>query len=120
MRVFLIITLLFFSLLGKVLAQKQVTHMVLFKLKPGVLKSDERYKNCLRQLKELPSKISEIQDWDSGENFSDRPVAYDVGLIAEFKSRKDLAKYLAHPDHVAAVNAWKEIADWNIVDFESD
>lgn len=94
--------------------------MVLFKLKAGIAKTDERYKNSLKLMREMPGKIKQIENWDMGENFSDRPVAFDVGLSAVFASKKDLQAYLAHPAHVEAVAAWKEIADWNIVDFESD
>jgi hypothetical protein len=53
-----------------------------------------------------------------GENFSQRPIAYDFGLYVVFPSRKKLQNYLTHPAHVEAVEAWKEIADWNIVDYE--
>lgn len=101
-------------------AQRQVTHLVLFKLKPGVAKTDERYKTCMKAMREMPAKIKQIENWDMGENFSERPVAFDVGLSAVFASKKDLQIYLAHPVHVEAVAAWKEIADWNIVDFESE
>ena len=101
-------------------AQKQVTHLVLFKLKTGIAKTDERYKTCLKLMREMPAKIKQIENWDMGENFSDRPIAFDVGLSAVFASKKDLQTYITHPAHVEAVAAWKEIADWNMVDFESE
>jgi len=99
-------------------AQKQVTHLVLFKLKPGITKTDDRYKLALEKLKILPRKISDMKDCNMGENFSQRPIAYDFGLSVVFSSRKKLDQYLNHPEHLEVVTAWKEIADWHIVDFE--
>jgi len=102
----------------ELLAQKQVTHLVLFKFKPGITKKDERYKAALEKLKELPKKITDMEDCSMGENFSQRPIAYDFGLSVVFSSKKKLENYLRHPAHLDAVEAWKEIADWHIVDFE--
>ncbi|HOY94932.1 MAG TPA: Dabb family protein [Catalimonadaceae bacterium] len=101
-------------------SQGPVTHLVLFKLKPGILKSDTRYKEAVRMLNALPRKIPFIADWSAGENFSTRPIAFDYGLHVVFDSKKDLQNYLTHPAHVEAANAWKEIAEWNIADYEEE
>ena len=90
----------------------------MFKLKPGITKEDAGYLNALELTKALPRKIKAISDWSMGENFSTRPIAYDFGVVAIFESKKGLNDYLTHPAHLEAVNAWKEIADWNIVDYE--
>ncbi len=90
----------------------------MFKLKPGIEKSDLRYKEAIKALQQLPQKISNISDWAAGENFSTRPNAYDYGLQVVFESKKDLQNYLVHPAHVEAASLWKEIAEWNITDFE--
>jgi len=92
--------------------------LVLFKLKAGIGKDDPRFKAAISLAKTLPRKIKEIEDCSMGENFSTRPIAYDFGLSVIFPSRKNLTAYLIHPAHVEVVEAWKEIADWNIVDFE--
>jgi len=109
-----------FSILNctSVFAQKQVTHLVLFKLKEGVSKEDEQYKNAILLAKTLPVKIKEIEDCSMGENFSTRPIAFDFGLTVIFASRKNLSAYLAHPAHLELVEAWKKISDWNVVDYE--
>lgn len=99
-------------------AQIEITHLVLFKLKPGITKSDDRYKAAVKALEALPKSISFISDWRAGENFSTRPIAYDYGLCVVFESKQALQDYLTHPAHVSAANLWKEIADWNIADFE--
>jgi Stress responsive A/B Barrel Domain len=110
--------LFLFSFTWETFSQGQVTHLVLFKLKPGIMKTDPRYKEAVSKLNALPGKIRFIADWSAGENFSTRPIAFDFGLHVVFESKKDLQNYLIHPAHIEAVNAWKEIAEWNIADYE--
>lgn len=98
--------------------QKKVAHVVLFKLKQGISKEDPRFVACLETMKTLPQKIPQIQEFSCGKNFSDRPVAFEAGLYSTFASRADLQTYLNHPAHKEAANALKEIADWNIADYE--
>jgi hypothetical protein len=119
MKIIVGLLLSFFLLAAKVsFAQKAVTHLVMFKLKEGISKEDERYKAAYQLLSDLPKKIKNIEDWSFGENFSTRPIAYDLGLVSVFDSKKDLNDYLTHPAHVEAANAMKPLADWHIVDFE--
>jgi hypothetical protein len=114
----LLLFLFAFTFMG--FSQGQVTHLVLFKLKPGILRSDPRYKEAVTLLNALPRKIPFIADWSAGENFSTRPIAFDYGLHVVFDSKKDLQNYLTHPAHVEAANAWKEVAEWNIADYEEE
>ncbi len=107
--------LMFFQL--RSFAQIGLHHLVLFKLKPGVEKSDERFKKAVALLEELPREIPQIIDFRAGENFSDRPVACDFGLMVLLANEKSLQLYLDHPAHKAVAAAWKEIAEWNIADF---
>ena len=118
MKVLILVVFILTITFWDVLAQKQVTHLVLFKLKPGVSKEDQRFKIAVEKAKNLPRKIKEIEDCSMGENFSTRPIAFDFGLMVVFSSRKNLAAYLVHPFHVELVEIWKEISDWNIVDYE--
>jgi hypothetical protein len=113
--------ILFFGMLwifhSSSFAQIGLHHLVLFKLKPGVEKSDERFKKAVALLEELPREIPQIIDFRGGENFSERPVAYDYGLMVLLANEKSLQLYLDHPAHKAVAAAWKEIAEWNIADF---
>jgi hypothetical protein len=120
MKKILVLLLFLFVMVSMSFAQGQVTHLVLFKLKPGILKSDPRYKEAVTLLNALPRKIPFIADWSSGENFSTRPIAFDFGLHVVFDSKKDLQNYLTHPAHVEAANVWKEIAEWNIADYDEE
>jgi hypothetical protein len=98
-------------------AQERVHHLVLFKLKPGIEKTDERFRAAIVLLQELPKEIPQIIDLRAGENFSERPIAADYGLMVLVANDKSLQAYLEHPAHKAAVALWKEIADWTIADF---
>lgn len=98
-------------------AQEGVHHLVLFKLKPGIEKTDERFRAATVLLQELPKEIPQIIDLRAGENFSERPIAADFGLMVLLANEKSLQAYLEHPAHKAAVAVWKEIADWTIADF---
>ena len=100
-------------------AQDRLHHLVLFKLKAGVEKKDPRYTEAVKSLNALAAAIPQVLDIRAGENFSTRPVAVDFGLMVVLENESNLQAYLNHPAHLAAVRAWKEIADWTIADFWS-
>jgi hypothetical protein len=112
----IVITFLFI-LCNRSLAQQSIHHLVLFKLKPGISKEDQRFVKAVKMLDALPVEIPEIQDFRAGLNFSERPIAVDYGLMVLLSDEKSLKKYIEHPAHQAVAGAWREIADWNIVDF---
>lgn len=76
-------------------------HVVLFKFKDGT--SAENIKKVEDAFTALPSKISEIQDYEWGLNNS--PEGLEKGFthcfFLTFKSEQDRAVYLPHPDHKA-------------------
>lgn len=105
-------------LLGFGAKGQQVKHLVLFKLKSGIGKTDPRVLDGMAQMKNIQKLIPEIKSLECGLNFSDRPIAYDIGLYTVFKNREDLATYLKHPAHQQLSAYWKALAEWNIADFE--
>lgn len=76
-------------------------HVVLFKFKEGT--SAENIKKVEETFTALPSKISQIQGYEWGLNNS--PEGLEKGFthcfFLTFKSEKDRAIYLPHPDHKA-------------------
>jgi len=104
---------------GQSQAQDKLHHLVLFKLKAGVEKKDSRFLEAIKALNSLAAAIPQVLDLRAGENFSTRPVAVDYGLMVVLENESNLQAYLNHPAHLAAVRAWKEIADWTIADFWS-
>jgi hypothetical protein len=91
--------------------------MVLFKRKPEVKKNDQRYLNAVQLLMQLSDSIPNIIEMRAGENFSERPIAHDFGLMVVLPNEKALQAYSEHPFHKSVVQAWKLIADWTIADF---
>jgi Stress responsive A/B Barrel Domain len=94
-----------------------IHHIVLFKLKSGVATNSALVQQAITAMKLLPQQVPQIRTWLSGENFTDRPVAYDFGLYSTFDNRNDLAVYATHPEHVKVIDMWRAISDWHICDF---
>ena len=94
-------------------------HLVLIKLKPGVTRDDPRVSAWEAMLKGLERKCPGIVRFEYGFNFTDRPVAYDIGINMAFDTRENLVAYGPHPAHQEVVVALREIADWIICDYEA-
>ncbi|MDE5674053.1 MAG: Dabb family protein [Muribaculaceae bacterium] len=79
-----------------------VKHIVTFKFKG----SDEQRQNVARQFAEaliaLPDQIEELKSIEVGINQNPKET-WDLVLTATAESLEDVAKYSAHPAHVAAV-----------------
>ena len=80
---------------------KILRHVVLFKFKENT--SDEKIKEIEKAFSALPSKISQIMDYEWGINNS--PEGLNKGLthcfFLSFKNEEDRAIYLPHADHKA-------------------
>lgn len=82
-----------------------VTHVVMWKFKPGTEKEQERFLTGLKglfgvipEIKEQTVKVSAVKDAD-----------YDAILISKFDSLEDVAKYKVDPRHVAVSDICKNI-----------
>jgi len=96
----------------------QLRHVVLFKFKET--SSEEEIQEVEEAFNALPSKISEIKDYEWGINNS--PEGLNKGLthcyFLTFDTEKDRDAYLPHPDHVAFTEiAGPHIADVLVVDY---
>ena len=80
---------------------KILRHVVLFKFKENT--TDEKIKEIEKAFSALPSKISQIIDYEWGINNS--PEGLNKGLthcfFLSFKNEEDRAIYLPHNDHKA-------------------
>ncbi len=74
-----------------------IKHIVSFKLKDEHKNKAEQIK---KELEVLPSKIPQIKGYEVGLNISDSPAAYDIVLVSEFNSVKELDEYRMHPEHL--------------------
>ena len=93
-------------------------HVVMFSFK------EQSYPEGVRAVEEafaaLPGKISEIYDYEWGNNNS--PEGLDKGFthlfFVTFKSEADRAVYLPHPDHLAFVEVLKpHLEDVLVLDY---
>jgi hypothetical protein len=94
-----------------------IHHIVLFKLKSDVNNNSEAVQQAVAAMKVLPTLVPQIRQWTSGENFTQRSVAYDFGLYSTFDNQADFAAYATHPEHVKVIDMWRAISEWNICDF---
>ena len=93
-------------------------HVVLFKFKDGV--SEEKIGEIEDAFAALPSKISQIADYEWGINNS--PEGLNKGLthcfFVTFNSEADREAYLPHPDHQAFVQLLgPSLEDVTVVDY---
>lgn len=112
-RPLLLITLIMCSMLNTTQAQesKVLRHVVLFKFKDGSSAAD--IKKIEDAFRALPSKISQIKDFEWGTNNS--PEQLEQGFthcfIVSFANEKDRAVYLPHPAHLGFVEVLKPKLD---------
>jgi len=94
-------------------------HIVMMKLKQAeVSVFKERQLKLESMLKELKKHIPSLYKIEIGLNISDRPTAYDIVLVSEFKNEANLNEYRVHPKHVEALTYIKEVvAEAKVVDY---
>jgi hypothetical protein len=94
-----------------------VKHIVLFKL---IDPKNEIKIEAKRRLLELKKHIEVIRSIEVGINFCEEDRAYDLVLVTEFISRKDLNIYAQHNYHLEVVEYIKSITQSSkVVDFEN-
>ncbi len=93
-------------------------HLVLIKLKPGITRADPRVPAWEAKFAALADKCDGIVRFEYGWNFTDRPVAYDIGINMAFATRADLEAYGPHPAHQEVVALLRQLAEWVICDYE--
>ncbi|MFI4876744.1 MAG: Dabb family protein [Blastopirellula sp. JB062] len=79
--------------------EKLLRHVVIFKFKEGVKPADQ--KKVEEAFAALPSKISQIADFEWGTNNSPEMLAkgFTHCFLVTFKSEADRDAYLPHPAH---------------------
>jgi hypothetical protein len=97
-----------------------ITHLVLFRLRPGVARDDRRVAAVVDAMGELPRRIPFIKSWQHGFNLTADAQAWDYALRAEFASEADLHSYFEHPAHLPVVGQWQEIAELAFADLQSE
>src|SRR5262245_26312185 len=83
-----------------------INHIVFFKLK-NPQDAAELIADCDRTLADIPGVVSYYagKRLDTGRTNVD--ANFDVGFYVGFNSKEDYARYVDHPNHIAAVNKWR-------------
>lgn len=62
-------------------------------------------------LEELETSIESLLNMEVGLNFSTRPTAFDLVLIADFDNEDGLNFYRDHPEHIKVLNYLKTVIE---------
>ena len=95
-------------------------HIVLFTLQEGISVDDQGVLEAARLSEEHPRHISEIREWWCGFDVSGRDIAADFMVMGVFDSTDALDRYMAHAHHRQGVRAWREVAEWKVIDVDED
>jgi hypothetical protein len=94
-----------------------IKHLVLFRFKAETSEADRQAFRAM--LDALPSKISEIVEFQTGFDLVRSPRAFDLGLVASYHNLDDLAVYAKHEHHLPVVARSQEICEQVVsVDYE--
>ena len=67
----------------------------------------------------LENSIESLKNMEVGFNFSTRPTAHDIVLIADFDNKNGLDEYRVHPEHVKVLNWLKgKVEKSAVVDYQ--
>jgi hypothetical protein len=96
-----------------------ITHLVLFRLKPGITADDVRVVRLQAEMGGLPHRIASIRQWEFGANTTADSQAWDFGLRAGFDTQEALFGYFEHPAHLPVLEQWNDIAELAFADFQT-
>jgi hypothetical protein len=92
-------------------------HVVFFKFTKDA--SEAAITEVIKDLRDLPGKISEIKEFMVGRDSLRSERSYDMVLISAFDSLETMNIYQVHPAHQVVVQKLKKICESiPIVDFE--
>lgn len=74
-----------------------IRHVALFRFKPEF--STDQRQQWIEIIRDLPQQIPGIVAMSIGEDIVHGPSSYDVALVADFATLKDLQTYSTHPKH---------------------
>ncbi len=96
---------------NKIESQKLLRHVVMFSFKEG--STPDQIKTVTDAFSALPKKIKEIKAFEWGTNNSPENLnqGFTHCFFVSFKSEKDRAIYLPHPEHKAFTEVLKPIVD---------
>ncbi|MFI2187669.1 Dabb family protein [Streptomyces sioyaensis] len=97
-----------------------ITHIAFFKLKDGVERTSPSVAEAEKFAREVGRNVPELLTWRVGWNQVDRDIAYDFAVIGVLRDLAALQKYQTNDFHKKAVEKWRSISDWVVVDLAED
>lgn len=97
-----------------------LTHIVMFRRKPGVDADVAVEARFFEQLGALHSQVPLIRRWRLSKNELERPTSWHYVLESAFDDVAALDAYLVHPAHVAVVGALRHYFEWAACDYACD
>jgi len=89
-----------------------ISHVVLFKLLPGVSPDSDAVRAFHAAMLALPRQISLIRSWRCGFSITGADAqAADYVLVAEFDNQDDLYQYFEHPLHLGVLKGLDGLAE---------
>lgn len=93
-----------------------ITHIVLFKLKDGFDRTTPSVVEAESLARAVGDRVPELASWHVGWNAVDRDIAYDFAAIGILSDLAALDRYQENAFHRIAVQKWRLISDWVVVD----
>lgn len=94
-----------------------IRHVVMFKLKPDVSKTQRD--EWLEMSRRVHGQIDLVRAYSIGEDLLHLPRSYDVAVVADFDSLDDVRAYADDPAHLSAVELSRSLSEHIAsVDFE--
>ncbi|MCQ8835993.1 Dabb family protein [Streptomyces antimycoticus] len=97
-----------------------ITHIVLFKLKDGFERTSPSVIEAEKFARDVRRHVPELLTWRVGWNAVDRDIAYDFAVIGVLPDVRALKSYQANAFHQEAVQKWREVSTWVVVDLTDD
>jgi hypothetical protein len=86
-----------------------VRHIVMFRFKPETTEAEREA--FLTMLRELPSRISEIIDFEAGRDILRLPRSFDMALVASYADLAALDRYAKHEAHLPVIERSRQICE---------
>ncbi len=86
-----------------------IRHIVMFRFKADTSQPDRQA--FLDMLRALPSKISEIVEFEAGFDVVRSPRSFDLALVASYADLAALDRYAKHEHHLPVIARSKEICE---------
>jgi len=87
----------------------RIRHIVMFRFKAETPETEREA--FLAMLRALPSQISEILEFEAGQDVVRAPRSFDLALVASYADLAALDRYAKHEAHLPVVERSRQICE---------